>query len=233
LSEFALVTNLAVPEVAEIERSAFLRVFHNREWIYSSGDAPDAVFFLASGRVKVSRLSAHGKELILDILGAGQLFGVTGVLHSEPRETLTESLGRVAVWVIRANPFRALLTKTPNLALNLVHLTARRQRLLERRLVGVAYKKAPQRLADLLLQLGETHGIRDARGILLPMKIPQSVLGSFIGMSRETVNLTLSELKRSGLIVLTGGRIIIPDPDALAALVAPTLKSSFRQGKRA
>ena len=220
MSEFALMEGLDAADLAEIERAAFLRVFQEGEFLYLPGDASNAAFFLASGRGKVFRLSTHGKELILDILGAGHLFGVTGVLRSEPRETFTEALERAAVWVVRASRFRALLTKRSEVALKLAQLLGHRQSLLERRLLDIAYKKAPQRLAELLLQLGKTHGIHDARGILLPMKLSQSVLGNLVGMSREMVNITLSELKRSGLVLLVDGRVVIRNPEALAALAA-------------
>jgi CRP/FNR family transcriptional regulator len=212
--------DLDASDLAEIERAAFLRVFREGQFLYSPGDASNAAFFLASGRVKVSRLSTHGKEFILDILGAGHLFGVTGVLRSEPRETFAEALERAAVWVVLASRFRALLTKRSEVALKLAHLMGRRQSLLETRLLDMAYKKAPQRLADLLLQLGETYGIHDARGILLPITLSQSVLGNLVGMSREMVNITLSDLKKSGVILLADRRVVIRNPEALAALAA-------------
>lgn len=220
LSEFALMKDLDGFELAEIERAAFLRIFQKGQVLYLPGDASNAVYFLASGRIKVSRLSIHGKELVLDILGAGEPFGVNEVLCSEPRQTVTEALERGAVWIVRANAFRALVTKRSEVALKLAQIMGRRQSLLEQRLVDVAYKKASQRLADLLLQLGETYGIRDARGILLPLRLSQSVLGNLVGMSREMVNITLSRLTRNGLIALADRRIVIRNVDALAALAA-------------
>ena len=59
---------------------------------YHTGDRSDAVYFLASGRVKISRLSDNGKEFILEIVEPGSFFGETGVLNEEPRETVAEVL---------------------------------------------------------------------------------------------------------------------------------------------
>jgi CRP-like cAMP-binding protein len=95
-----------------------------------------------------------------------------------------------------------------------------RQRKLEQRLLDVVTKNAQKRLADLLLQLGESYGVQDARGILLRIKLSQSALGNLLGVSREIVNHTFSDLRRRGVIEIAEGRVVIQDPEALAALAA-------------
>jgi CRP/FNR family transcriptional regulator len=213
LSEFDLLEGV---DAAELERRASLRVFERGRFLYLSHDDAEAVYFLASGMVKVSRLSDGGKELTLDIVGSGQPLGLTEVLCARPRENVAEVLERAAVWVVPATSFRSLLMKTPEVSLKLLELIAQRQSQLERRVLNVAYEKAPRRLADMLLHLGESFGVRDARGIFLPLRISQSALGNLLGMSREMVNITMSEMKRRGVIALAGGRFVIRNPQALA-----------------
>jgi CRP-like cAMP-binding protein len=75
-----------------------------------------------------------------------------------------------------------------------------RQKQLEKRLVDLAHKKAPQRLADLLVQLGQSYGVRDARGTLLRIQLSQSALGNLQRLSREIVNHAVSDLRRRGVI---------------------------------
>ena len=104
--------------------------------------------------------------------------------------------------------------------MKLAQLMGRRQKKLEKRLMDVVYKNAPQRLADLLLELSQNYGVPDSRGILRRIKLSQSALGNLLGVSREIVNHTFSGLRRRGVITVAEGRVIIQDPEALAALAA-------------
>ena len=188
--------------------------------MYLPGDRSEAVFFLASGRVKISRLSDNGKELILEIVEPGSFFGETGVLDEEPRETVAEVLEPSTFHAVPEATFRSMLRRRTKLLMKLAQLMGRRQKKLEKRLMDVVYKNAPQRLADLLLELSQDYGVRDSRGILLRIKLSQSALGNLLGVSREIVNHTFSGLRRRGVIIVAEGRVIIQDPDALAALAA-------------
>ena len=104
--------------------------------------------------------------------------------------------------------------------MKLTETLADRQAWLEKRLVDVAHKNAPRRLAELLLQLRERYGIRDARGTILRIKLSQSVLGNLLGVSREIVSHSVSDLKRRGVLEIVDGRVIIQNQEALAAAAA-------------
>ena len=220
LSAFDLFESLEPRELRELQASTPARTADKGRLVYLPGDRPEAVYFLVEGRVKLSRLSTSGKEFILAIVEPGSFFGETGVLDERPRETMAEALETSTFLVVRASVFRGLLKRRPELLMKLAQLMGRRQTQLEKQLMDVVYKNAPQRLADLLLQLSEHYGVRDSRGILLRIKLIQSALGNLLGVSREIVNHTFSGLRRSGVIVISDGRVIIQDPGALAALAA-------------
>ncbi len=220
LSAFDLFESLEPRELRELQASTPARTADKGRLVYLPGDRSEAVFFLVEGRVKLSRLSTSGKELILAIVEPGSFFGETGVLDERPRETMAEALEASTFLVVRAPAFRGLLKRCPELLMKLAQLMGRRQTQLEKQLMDVVYKNAPQRLADLLLQLSEHYGVRDSRGILLRIKLSQSALGNLLGVSREIVNHTFSGLRRRGVIVIADGRVIIQDPGALAELAA-------------
>lgn len=220
LSDFSLFEDLEANELSELETFTQTRLAPKGRLLYLPGDDSDTVFFLASGRVKISRLSDHGKELILEIVEPGAYFGEAGVLDDRTRETVAEVLEPATMLTLPANAFRAALARRPALLMQLTRSLGRRQRDLEKRLMDVVYKNAPQRLADLLLQLSQSYGVRDSRGILLRIKLSQSALGNLLGVSREIVNHTFSGLRRRGVIDVTEGRVIIQNPEALAELAA-------------
>lgn len=220
LGEFDLFEGLEPREMRDLEASARAQIADKGRLVYLPGDRSGAVFFLVSGRVKLSRLSTSGKEFILEIVEPGSFFGETGVLDERPRETMAEALEASSLLVVPAVTFRAVLKRRPELLMKLAQLMGRRQKQLEKRLMDVVYKNAPQRLADLLLQLSEHYGVRDSRGILLRIKLSQSALGNLLGVSREIVNHTFSGLRRRGVIEIADGRVIIQNPGALAELAA-------------
>ena len=220
LRDFALFENLDFEEITELESRSQTRVAEKGRLLYLPGDRSDAVYFLASGRIKISRLSDNGKEFILEIVEPGSFFGETGVLDEEPRETMAEALEPSTLYVVPEVRFRSMLKRRPELLMKLAQLMGRRQKKLEKRLMDVVYKNAPQRLADLLLELSQNYGVPDSRGILLRIKLSQSALGNLLGVSREIVNHTFSGLRRRGVITVAEGRVIIQDPEALAALAA-------------
>ncbi len=220
LRDFALFENLDFEEFTELESRSQTRIAEKGRLLYLPGDRSDAVYFLASGRIKISRLSDNGKEFILEIVEPGSFFGETGVLDEEPRETMAEALEPSTLYVVPEVRFRSMLKRRPELLMKLAQLMGRRQKKLEKRLMDVVYKNAPQRLADLLLELSQNYGVPDSRGILLRIKLSQSALGNLLGVSREIVNHTFSGLRRRGVITVAEGRVIIQDPEALAALAA-------------
>ena len=220
LRDFALFENLDFEEITELESRSHTRIAEKGRLLYLPGDRSDAVYFLASGRIKISRLSDNGKEFILEIVEPGSFFGETGMLDEEPRETMAEALEPSTFYVVPEVRFRSMLKRRPELLMKLAQLMGRRQKKLEKRLMDVVYKNAPQRLADLLLELSQNYGVPDSRGILLRIKLSQSALGNLLGVSREIVNHTFSGLRRRGVITVAEGRVIIQDPEALAALAA-------------
>lgn len=218
--DFALFEDLDPQDAKELESRSQTRLAEKGRLLYLPGDRSDAVYFLASGRVKISRLSDNGKEFILEIVEPSSFFGETGVLNEEPRETVAEALEPSTLHALPEMAFRGMLKRRPKLLMKLAQLMAQRQKQLEKRLMDVVYKNAPQRLADLLLQLSQNYGVQDSRGILLRIKLSQSALGNLLGVSREIVNHTFSGLRRRGVIDVAEGRVIIQNPKALAELAA-------------
>ena len=96
-------------------------------------------------------------------------------------------------------------------------LIARRKDL-ESRVEQLIFKDVGAKLAELLLSLGQEHGVPDERGVVVGLKITHQEMANLIGSTRETVSLTLSQFKRKGLIQTEGRRVILADQEGLRAL---------------
>ena len=88
----------------------------------------------------------------------------------------------------------------------------------EGKIENLIFKDVNSKLAELLLRLGQDYGVDDSRGTLVSLKITHQEMANLIGSTRETVSLTLSQFKRSGLIATEGRRVILSDREGLRAL---------------
>jgi CRP/FNR family transcriptional regulator len=90
-----------------------------------------------------------------------------------------------------------------------------RLRRFQTRIEELLHKSAHARIAHTLLDLGAEHGIADARGILIPLRLNQADLGNLVGLARETVNIVLQDFKQRGLVETDRESIRIMDPSRL------------------
>lgn len=119
--------------------------------------------------------------------------------------------------VISRQDFMAVMRAHPDMAFKVTKLIGFRLRTFRNRVEGLLFKGAPARLAHTLLDLARDHGIKDARGILLPLRLSQQDLASLIGLTRESVNLALADFRRRGLVEVEGRTIRILKPEELRA----------------
>lgn len=217
LKRIDLFRDLSEVELKEIDRiSRMIRVKKGQP-LYLPGDPGTAVFLLKLGRIKLSRLSQEGKELILDLIEPGEVFGELS-LTDGPQEAIAETLEDSLLCIIQRRDFEALLRRKPDLALKVTKFIGLRWKRIENRLEDLVFKDIPGRLAVLLLQLAQDYGILDKRGVLLRIKLSQRELANLIGASREMVNHALSEFRRKRLIDFEGRQIVILSQEALKAL---------------
>lgn len=202
-------------EVRSVDAHARLLALSKNEWLFMEGDPRRHVYYLSSGRIKISRLSTEGKEFILDLIERGEVFGEGGLLEDGPQDSFGLALEDSAVIAISIARFMEILERRPELMLELAKLVSQRKKRMETRLASIALKRVRGRVATLLLQLSQDYGVRNHRGIALEIRLRQQEMGSLIGASREIVSQTLADFRRRGLIHSDGRRITILEAQTL------------------
>ncbi|GAB4164213.1 MAG: Crp/Fnr family transcriptional regulator [Geothermobacteraceae bacterium] len=174
---------------------------------YLADDPSETVYLVKKGQVRLLRTNVDGRDIILDFLGPGEVFGELSLtdegLRSHAAEAVTDSL----VCTFPRALFQQVLNQTPELAFRVVKLVGFRLRRLERRLEDLAFRPLGERLRLALVELGERHGLRDDRGYV-HLRLTQKDLATLIGASREAVAEELGRLKRAGLLA-TGYRTLV------------------------
>ena len=192
--------------------------FRARQVIYLPGDRAQGVFFLAQGRVKISKVTRDGKELTLAYRTSGDFFGEPCLMEGGPREEMAEAMEATVTVEVDRETLDQVLATNGQAAYWFTRALIARRKDLESRVEQLIFKDVGSKLAELLLELGLQHGIEDGRGIVIALKITHQEMANLIGSTRETVSLTLSQFKRKGLIQNEGRRVILADREGLKAL---------------
>ncbi len=172
------------------------------ETVYSQGDPADAVFFVQSGSVKLSVLSASGKEAVVGTLGGGDFLG-EGALAGQPVRLATAvALAPSRIRVVPKAEMIRLLHEQHAMSDRLIaHLLTRNGRL-EEDLVDQLFNASEKRLARTLLLLAR-YGKPDGPRRVLP-RISQEVLAQMVGTTRSRVNFFMNKFRRLGFIEYNG-----------------------------
>jgi len=183
--------------------------YRARQAIYLEHSNADRVFFLLAGIAKIYYL--HRKQRILVAhLATGDTFGMTGLFQSGKRRYSSEAVSDCAVLSIRPQTFSEAVfgDSLERLGPALANTMGRWFDLMSRytRFVPLGTRG---RLALSLLEMSRKFGVRDSRGVLLPVPISHAELGTMVGSSRQHVTMQLKEFERDGFIIRDGRRLIV------------------------
>ncbi|HIK43886.1 MAG TPA: Crp/Fnr family transcriptional regulator [Leptolyngbyaceae cyanobacterium M65_K2018_010] len=208
-----------LPEEAVIQATSHMvsRRHPANQVILLENDWGSSVYFILEGWVKIRTYNLDGKEVTLNILGRGELFGEMAPLEEVPRSTDVITLVPTVIGNMPASDFVNLLHSQPLAGIHLAQLMARRLRQVNRRL-RLRESDSTSRVADIILFLADGQGRPGASGLEIP-NLPHRELSSLSGLARETVTRVLNKLEKKGLIVRDKDWIVIPDVNALERLL--------------
>ncbi|NMF82713.1 Crp/Fnr family transcriptional regulator [Nodosilinea sp. P-1105] len=215
--EAPLFQGLPTEAVASATGQVVSRSHPANQVILLENDWGSSVYFILDGWVKIRTYNLDGKEVTLNILGRGELFGEMAPLDEVPRSTDVITLVPTVIGSIPASDFVNLLQTQPLAGIRLSQLMARRLRQVNRRL-RLRESDSTARVTDILLFLADGQGKPGATGLEIP-NLPHRELSSLSGLARETVTRVLNKLEKKGLIVRDRDLLSIPDINALERLL--------------
>jgi|SRR5689334_342866 len=177
------------------------------EFIYTPGDRADVVYILKRGRVKLSVLAETGKEIAIDIIQPGEIFGEFALVDESLRSNMTQALDDVLMWVFSKHDFTKLLTTQPKLALSYIRLVGDRRRRMEKKLSAITSKPVSARICELLHELSTSSAAVETIGNNHLVPLTHHDVASLIGAARQTTTTVLNDLERRGIIELGRGWI--------------------------
>jgi CRP/FNR family transcriptional regulator, cyclic AMP receptor protein len=186
--------------------------------IYAKGSPGDCMMAVLRGRVKMSSVSTEGKEIVLNNMDAGEIFGEIAMLDGEERSADAIAVTDCELLVLHRRDFMPILEKHADICLILLKILCQRLRQTSEQVEDVLFRHLESRIAKALLHLAESAGMNGANGSSADLHISQRELGAHAGGSRESVNKHLQSWHRAGLIRLGKSSIVIRDLAAIERL---------------
>lgn len=191
-----------------------------RRFVYRRGDVADAVYLIARGRVKICSIDDDtSREAVIDILGAGALFGESALFAAGVREKSAVAYENARLLRIPAGVYREGMAASRALYDCTFRLVGQRLVRAERRVADFALDAIPARLEKLLADLSARYGRPEKGGVLIDLALPHREIASILGSTRESVTVRLNAMRRAGIIEFVDRKILIKNASAASATV--------------
>lgn len=186
------------------------------EYIYFPNDPSKIVFFLKRGRVKIGIYGNDGKEIIKAILHPGEIFGEMAIAGQQNRTDFAQALdGDVMICATNVEDITKIMNENSKLSLAITRSIGERLMNVERKMESLVFKDARTRIIELIVQMAEARGKKIGDEILLIHDLTHQDLANLTATSRQTVTVTLNELKEQNLIFMERKKILIRDINKL------------------
>jgi CRP/FNR family transcriptional regulator len=210
---------LSDEEARRFAQELVVRSYAPRELIALEGAPNHGFFLLRSGRARIFRSGAEGREQILRLLHPGHTFGEVPVFDHGPQPANVEALEHCEAILVPAESFRRLVHQHPDIAIKMLGHFARRIRSFTYLVEQISLQSVHQRIARYLYFAAREEGIPSPEGIVVPRTITQQDLAALVGSVREVVSRTLKVMEDDGIIEVRRREFLVRDLDALHRLV--------------
>lgn len=209
LHNIPLLSNLNDEEARKISEGVVTKEFKKGEYIFRTGDKADRLYIVCQGKMKIFKYLRDGREQILYIYGAGDFVGGFNLLKEDEYWYNAVALEDTVVCTLSKKKFDEIIIKNPTITLKVLEQAYERIRWAEDLVDRLSTISTDAKVASLLLRLTDDFGTRKGDEIILNLTINREEMGSYAGISRETMTRKLRTFKEMGLIDFHGNKVII------------------------
>jgi CRP/FNR family transcriptional regulator len=209
LRKSEIFSHLKPQELNEISNYFDVMEYKNNETIFIEGDPSDKFYLVAEGSVKILKHTVMGKDIILEMMSPGDIFGGVAVLDKKPFPASAQAMqSTVVIWISRHNLLR-IMEDYPTLKLDIVKYFSDKLRDAHEMLKNIATERVEKRIASLLVKLSEKVGVNDGDFRKINFPLTRQEISEMVGTTVETCIRTMSKLQKKGVIKSLDGRIMV------------------------
>lgn len=211
-------TPFSPEQMAKLESIMYPKQVEKGCRLFWEGDKAGQLYYIHSGRIKLKKTTALGRDLILSIAQKGDWIGEFCCGPDSFCTYGAEVLEDAHVGIVQQSDLEILFQQHGDLSICFMRWQGINQMKLQTKLRDLLLYGKPGALASTLIRMCNTFGIACKDGILLDVQVNHTELADMIGSTRENVNRLLNSWKKEGIISVTDGRIVVHDLDALRSI---------------
>jgi len=207
-------------DLAEILSCFILESYTRKKEIFTEGDAPDWFYIVMSGKVKVTKISSEGREIIMEVISPCDFFGGFAVLKGFPFPANAVAMEDSEILKLSRKALLKIIDRFPSVMYLITSSLGERTRGMHETLKNIALERVDSRIAALLVKLADKSSDRvDPGENVIDMRITKQDVAEMVGTTVETAIRVMSRFRKSGLIADKNGRLAIKDMKALKELI--------------
>lgn len=213
--ENGVFCDLKMPELENISHHKVSNVYKKGQTLFVQGNHPYGLFCISKGNIKLTKVGPDGKESIVRVVTGGDILGHRSLFTEDNYAATATAMEDTEVCFIDKKFILSVINGNPTVAMNIINKLSRDMGIAENKLTSLHQKNVRERLAELLLSLKITHGIKEGKRIKIDMKLTREEMATMIGTANETLIRFMTEFKDAGIIEQEGKVIFITDEEEL------------------
>jgi CRP/FNR family transcriptional regulator len=209
IKKVPIFAELSEEELEMVAKLVKTRKYRKNMFIFTEGEPGEAVYFVKTGKVKISKMVEDGREHVLNIMQEGDIFGEVVLFNGGNYPATSEVIEDAEVGILRNEDLENLMRQNVDIAIDMLKIMSRRLKNASSQIRDLALKDALSRTAGLLLKLSEAFGTETEEGVVINLSLNRQELANMVGLTRETVTRVLSDLKRTKVIETDKNQITI------------------------
>lgn len=193
----------------ELNKDKIPNLYKKDQNLFVEGNPPFGLYCLHSGKVKVTKTNAAGRETIVRLVGPGDILGHRSLFSDTPYSATAKILEDSVICFVSKTTILKLVKNDPTLCCNIMGMISRQMGAAENRIASLSNKSQKERFAEMLLLLKEAYGVKDQENYRLNIRLTREEMASMIGAASENLIRLITEFKKEGLITETDKMLTI------------------------
>ncbi len=216
----SIFCELEEKSLQSISDQKIMNTYKKGQVLFHEGNPAFGVYCISTGKVKLTKMSEAGKEIIISISGPGDIVGSQHIVKSGLNDVTATAIEETKICFIDREFMSKTIKEQPSCAMELVsHLTNDALKMHDR-MAHFSHKNVRERVAYLLIDLAKSYGSETGHGIRLGIQLSREDMAGMLGIASETLIRELSVLKDEGVIEQDGKTIVLLKKNELESLIS-------------
>ncbi|MDO9182753.1 MAG: Crp/Fnr family transcriptional regulator [Bacteriovorax sp.] len=207
--------DLGIPEMDQISHHKINNTYKKGQTLFIQGNHPFGIYCISNGNIKLTKTGLDGKETIVRIAHGGDILGHRSLFTDDNYSATATAMEDTEVCFIDKKFILKIIENNPSVALSIINKLSRDMGAAESKLSSLHQKNVRERLAELILSLKASHGVKENGRWKIDLKLTREEMATMIGTANETLIRFMTEFKDAGILEQEGKTIFIKDEEEL------------------